>query len=539
MHKTCELALQSDIPYAWVDTCCIDKSSSAELTEAINSTYNYYRRSEICYAYIDGWVPGQDWSDLAALGAETQTSESPPTEQDKATGAFAAKHAPLRWFTRGWTLQELIAPDKVQFYDAAWLPRGFKNDKEVTPRLSRTTGIASRILNDGSEASLHNICLDQRMSWAAYRETSRVEDIAYCLMGIFQVNMALLYGEGDRAFLRFQQEIIKNTTDLSIIAWQPRDGYAFAGAFSSHPRQFAGLTTCELSRSQFSRESEITITNRGLRIHAAPFEQRRERADSWQLLYIDLGSTKRVAGVTNSCFLILYPRPKDVYSRYCYASAKDVDLRSMVRAKAQALYIMQDDDSAGIPSRHNQNDLSIYISIPGEFGEKGTEGRPYRLQSSGSWPPSHAYRQLTVNLSDVYITNLAWFTGFVKLNIAAKTHDVDDEQEPEIIDDLVMVYSGSDCGCQVEVTAGLLRRNSALEFIDSVGRAEQLHPQIAQETLYGHVVALRENGVLVKHVKVQDTVRKKELRISVSIEYPDGARDRELEITLDEIRTVR
>jgi len=125
--------------------------------------------------------------------------------------------------------------------------------------------------------------------------------------------------------------------------------------------------------------------------------------------------------------------------------------------------------------------------------------------------------------------------GCIKLKVVAKTHGVDNGQEPEIIDGLAMVYSGRDCGSQVEVTAGLLGRISALEFVDFVGRAEHLHTQIAQETLCKHVVELWENGVLVKHVKVQDTVQKKELCISVSIEYSDGWRDRELEITLDKI----
>jgi len=190
IKKTCELTQNSDIRYAWVDTCCIDKSSSAELSDAID--FNYYQRSEICYAFINDRAPGMEWADLSSLGEEA--SRWP---------------LPLRWFTRGWTLQELLAPAKVQFHNATWRSRGFKQDRRVVPELSRVTGVSEQVLQDGSENSLSRVCLAQRMSWAAHRETSRVEDISYCLLGIFQVNMPLLYGEGGRAFYRPQQEIIR------------------------------------------------------------------------------------------------------------------------------------------------------------------------------------------------------------------------------------------------------------------------------------------------------------------------------------------
>lgn len=115
----------------WVDTCCIDKTSSAELSESINSMYSYYSRARVCFAYINDWDPNTSWEDLDA-------SESPP----------------CRWFTRGWTLQELIAPSNVRFYDSAWTFRGTKADDGVLPHLSSITGINQDILRDGSEGRL-------------------------------------------------------------------------------------------------------------------------------------------------------------------------------------------------------------------------------------------------------------------------------------------------------------------------------------------------------------------------------------------------
>ncbi|ORY12538.1 heterokaryon incompatibility protein-domain-containing protein [Clohesyomyces aquaticus] len=168
----------------WVDTCCIDKSSSAELSEAINSMYKWYKDSGICYAY------------LADVYDATKFTES-------------------RWFTRGWTLQELIAPKVVVFYDANWERIGTKDTLSVG--LSERTGIPHRVLKGINGPS---ISVAQKLSWASNRETTRVEDMAYCLLGLFSVNMPLLYGEGWRAFNRLQEEILRQEKDHSLLAWR-------------------------------------------------------------------------------------------------------------------------------------------------------------------------------------------------------------------------------------------------------------------------------------------------------------------------------
>lgn len=100
ISKTCSLARQLQIPYAWVDTCCIDKRSSAELTEAINSMFRWYKQAVICFAFL---------SDL-------------PARQNAMEVCFPG----CRWFTRGWTLQELIASKEIEFYDQEWNLTGTK-----------------------------------------------------------------------------------------------------------------------------------------------------------------------------------------------------------------------------------------------------------------------------------------------------------------------------------------------------------------------------------------------------------------------------
>ena len=188
MIETCRLAREQGLSYAWIDTCCIDKSSSAELTEAINSMFNWYKESAICFAFL---------SDLPALKSKVLENEL----------------RLCRWFTRGWTLQELIAPKSVEFYDQGWQRRGTK--QSLQQELSAITGIDLEILEDSN--LLSTIPVARRMSWASRRKTSRVEDRAYSLLGLFDVNVPLIYGEGPKAFIRLQEEIMKQNNDLSLV----------------------------------------------------------------------------------------------------------------------------------------------------------------------------------------------------------------------------------------------------------------------------------------------------------------------------------
>ncbi|KAL4062249.1 heterokaryon incompatibility protein-domain-containing protein [Scleroderma yunnanense] len=174
---SCEQAQRDKYEWLWVDTCCINKQSSAELSEAINSMYRWYQNSSVCYAYLHDFA-----------------GSSFPTERD--AGRYPNSDGRPEWFSRGWTLQEMIAPGNIQFFNQHWQPIGDKRTLALT--LSRITGI---------------------MSWAANRTTTRVEDRAYSLLGLLNVNMPMLYGEGKRAFHRLQLEIIRVSNDQSIFAW--------------------------------------------------------------------------------------------------------------------------------------------------------------------------------------------------------------------------------------------------------------------------------------------------------------------------------
>ncbi|KAK0639810.1 heterokaryon incompatibility protein-domain-containing protein [Cercophora newfieldiana] len=224
----CARALEDGYEYAWVDTCCIDKSSSAELSEAINSMYRWYQDAHICYAYMsDVSINGSSQppaisSSPDVVSAAKKRAADPPAKPLLHTipsilrdyDSLPRTFENSRWFTRGWTLQELIAPPLVEFYAQDWKEIGTKFS--LRRAISRITGVDIRVL-EGADPSTCTVA--ERMSWAASRETTRVEDKAYCLLGIFKVNMPLIYGEGARAFPRLQKEIMKTTEDYTMLAW--------------------------------------------------------------------------------------------------------------------------------------------------------------------------------------------------------------------------------------------------------------------------------------------------------------------------------
>lgn len=238
--KACEQALKDGFEYIWIDTCCIDKSNSSELSESINSMYMWYRNASICYAYLAG----------------SPDSLDSPERKSQFKGN--------RWFMRGWTLQELLAPEDVVFLSGNWMPVGRKTMLSLL--LAEITGIDLSILS--GERPVQSASIAKRMSWAAHRRTTRSEDQAYCLMGIFSVNMPMLYGEGgEKAFLRLQEEIMKESDDQSLFAWVERDAEqtAYHGLLAKSPLSFA-LSNSVLPYEDWEPRSPYAMTNRGLRI---------------------------------------------------------------------------------------------------------------------------------------------------------------------------------------------------------------------------------------------------------------------------------
>jgi len=181
IDAACIEARRSSIEFLWVDTNCINKDSSAELSEAINSIFVWYQRSSVCFVYVD---------DFHYSGRSLTNFEA------------------CRWFTRGWTLQELLAPRKIRFFAASWKWIGDKYS--LGAQISAITSIDVQYLLRPD--SIHLTSIAKKMSWVGVRSTTREEDIAYCLLGLFEVNMAFSMGKEGKHSYAFRRRLSGITT---------------------------------------------------------------------------------------------------------------------------------------------------------------------------------------------------------------------------------------------------------------------------------------------------------------------------------------
>ncbi len=412
-----------------------------------------YQQAEVCYAYIEDWEPHLTWADLASIlpmddkqsygmfqvtrtktpyhdceelgSAQSIPEESHIEEQvydepgDKSHetksqpsapqgDSSQAQRLPLRWFTRGWTLQELIAPKKIEFFDGERKSKGMKSDPLVVKHLSRITGIAVNVLSDTSD-SVQAICYGQRMSWAAYRNTSRKEDIAYCLLGIFEINMALLYGEGAKsAFIRLQEAILMSSTDMSLLAWikKGEDTQEWRGIFSHHPYEFQGLRQCRLDYSEFLSQDEVIMTNKGVRIETALFYLKDSDNDNKILPNVDIYFLSLGCYVDDDYLQgIFLKKRKELYVRGAPNGLLRID-SYMRRVKAQTIYLARDITASSSLDYERKTAAGIKVKL------KAPE--PYRLGVIESWP-SGSFDALT---NTFVVGGRIGFVGYLLIRVS-------------------------------------------------------------------------------------------------------------------------
>ena len=295
IREFCRLAKNGGFEWAWIDTCCIDKRSSAELSEAINSMYKWYQQSGICYVHL----ADVEFSD-GELSLKRQSEEA-FWHAPQGWSSLRDRFGKSSWFKRGWTLQELIAPGEVVFYDSRWNEIGHL--RQIREDVANVTKISIRCLGSDDKELLRGQSVATRMSWASRRETSREEDMAYCLLGIFDVDMPLLYGEGAvKAFHRLQTEIMKISDDESLFAWTSDQTHS--GLLASQPSYFADSENIVKCSSPDMSRPPFSMTHKGLEIalpkkHLKSFFQnpgrfflRCYKADSTlpdKALYVELG----------------------------------------------------------------------------------------------------------------------------------------------------------------------------------------------------------------------------------------------------------
>jgi hypothetical protein len=207
--------------------------------------FRWYQQAAICYAFLEDVQDAEELADA-------------------------------RWFTRGWTLQELIAPERLTFYNSAWREIGTREDWVYT--ISDITGIDLDALYGANSLSyIRDTSLAKRIAWAANRVTTRDEDIAYCLVGLLGINMPLLYGEGGiKAFSRLQEECIKVKLDQSFLTWldcpdDERRGDLDVKFFARHPKDFQECNRISMTGDDVA---PFSLNNKGLQIRLPVFQDK-------------------------------------------------------------------------------------------------------------------------------------------------------------------------------------------------------------------------------------------------------------------------
>ena len=264
--------------------------------------YQWYQGSEICIAYLED-VPQKQLTDSV-------------------------------WFDRGWTLQELISPKAVTFFDYGWNLIGTKT--QLITDLSRKTRIPERILSHTAELSTCSIA--QRMSWAANRVTTRVEDRAYSLMGLFDVNMPMIYGEREKAFLRLQQHIIQKSKDESIFAWAtefPGNTKFFFGIFAPSPLAYASCSNIVQTRGSHGfSESNGELS---MRLRILPY--------SLETYWAILNCTDRAYPDSKAFILLSRTFAKDGYFRVAdtkYVGRRLIESERWTRLQERQIRVLED-----------------------------------------------------------------------------------------------------------------------------------------------------------------------------------------------------
>ncbi|KAK4495166.1 hypothetical protein PRZ48_013493 [Zasmidium cellare] len=260
------------VHWVWIDTCCIDKRNFTEYAEAITSMWAWYKSAAFCIVYL-------------------RDVKQYKLRRDTLTAVRDSE-----WFERGWTLQELLAPRTLFFYSNNWKQVGSSAESDLMETISRASGIPARCMGNRG-VKMKDISVAKRMSWASGRKTTKPEDLACCLLGMFEVYMPLMYGEGFRvAFQRLQRTIIECYDDESIFAFTPQSGQD--GVLATNLRDFANCgNVIKCTRQQ---RLAYSISNRGLQFNATAIDvgstigSRRPR----RRYAIDLNCAKQVSGDT-------------------------------------------------------------------------------------------------------------------------------------------------------------------------------------------------------------------------------------------------
>ncbi|KAJ2982437.1 hypothetical protein NQ176_g1395 [Zarea fungicola] len=278
------------LEYIWIAELCIDGSSMVDLDDAVNGSRRRLRDSTVCFAYLDD-LPAEATLDSSALWSR------------------------CRYWKRAWTLQELILSPRIQFYDCKWNYRGDKDSPELLSLLSCITNIPQRVLIDST--TLSEISLGMQISWLAGRGAEREEDTAYALVAITKSTLPINYGEGaTKAFLRLQEELLRDTRDGSLLAWQSDQEGDVRGLLARSPSEFNHFAPAAAASKELQRpwdfDGKVRLTSKGI-------ELKSRVCDGPGSLLVSIGQRKQDLGKGDNIFICLRER-NGIYVRVAAAS---------------------------------------------------------------------------------------------------------------------------------------------------------------------------------------------------------------------------
>lgn len=318
MRSFCDIAAARGLQYAWANTCCIDKANRVELVEALNSMGRWYEQAAVCIVYLD---------DVSSSG-----------DKD-AVGDVFQQFEDSTWFTRSWTLQELLSPRKLIFYSVSWERIGSLHKDSFLLDYAHTAPLNllpnkrgfHTSLERASHITMNDLCIAdqyrsasvaQRMFWASHRVANRQEDISYSLLNLFGVRMRLDYGEGSNAFLRLQKKVMKQAaSDESIFAWTPpsRKKETLLTAPSEYDRKDSVFATSpsdfqnsnDIDRTPINLDRALVVNGNGIDIyrqadHLCIFRRQIGQCDEQLLFIMQLGCERSIPGqLADPCVMAL------------------------------------------------------------------------------------------------------------------------------------------------------------------------------------------------------------------------------------------
>lgn len=362
LDQACEHARASGVDYIWIDELCIDKTSTVDLDDAVNGSRRRLRNSKVCLAYLH---------DLPA----------------DVTPGDDTLWAGCRYWKRAWTLQELILSPRVLFFDQKWNCRGSKSSPELSALLSGITRIPSKVLRDST--TLSEVALAVRISWSVGRAAGREEDKAYSLVALTGATLSVRYGEGaERAFLRLQEELLRDTRDGSILAWRSAHEDEVRGLLARSPSEFEHFSAPPAAGQETQRpwpfDGKVRFSNKGIEL-----QSRVCKGPGYLLLSIGQKRRDRRKSTTSSNIAICFREWNGVYVRVAPAS----QVAASVMRSWRTIDVARDvDTSASLYLR------SLFNSMPCrlEVAKRGVYDGPWqqdRVMPSVTQAPDHAAKK--------------------------------------------------------------------------------------------------------------------------------------------------